>query len=154
MKRPVFMLLSITASVVLAPAAQAQHSPSPAPKAQTFTLEDRKAFYEDAKLDVSTAVVRTLILPGLGNFYAEQYFTGVLMMSAFTVGVLSLIYGVANDLTDANLIGGLFILGSYSVGIGLSYYGVEAYNDDLMRRYNLKTSGLDQPRTLNVTMRF
>lgn len=154
MKQTAFMLVSITASIGLAPQAQAQYLPPPPPKAQTFTLEDRKSFYEDAKLDVSTAVVRTLILPGLGNFYAEQYFTGVLVMSAFTLGVLSLIYGVANDLTDANLIGGLFIFGSYGAGIGMSYYGVEAYNEDLRRRYNLQTSGMETPRTLNVTMRF
>ena len=105
-----------------------------------FTLEDRKDFYQQLKLDHGTALGRSALLPGLGNFYAQQEFVGALFMGTFGMGLFTLLYGLTRQesvLNEWTYLGAGFVLGSYGGAMLTSHQQVTAYNDDLKRRYFL-----------------
>lgn len=116
-----------------APTAHAQSTSTP-----TISRQQRQSFYDEAKLERSTALLYSLALPGLGNFYTEQHFSGVLLMSIFGLGAVGLIMGLATDRSDATLIGTTLIVGTHATGAWMSWRGVAQYNDLLRQRYDLK----------------
>lgn len=106
--------------------------------APAISRQERESFYEEAKLSHGNAVLYSLALPGLGNFYAERYFSGVLLMSVFGFGLTSLLLGLTSERADSVLIGTTLIVGAQATGAWMSWQGVTTYNDLLRQRYDLK----------------
>lgn len=98
-----------------------------------FGSAHRRQLYEEAKLDYSKAALWSALFPGLGNFYAEQYFIGGLNASLMGFTALLLPYGlVTNQMgfvwTSLGIAGT-----AYVSGFTTSFIGVKNYNRRLRR---------------------
>lgn len=102
-----------------------------------FSLEDRQSFYEQAKLSHSQALLYTALLPGLGNVYTEQTFSGVLLMTLYGMGWFMAGYGLYFDQTEPLVVGGGLAAASMGAAMWMSYTGVSEYNEALRVRYQL-----------------
>ncbi len=97
----------------------------------------RRELYRDGRLQYSTAALRTALLPGLGNFYAEQYLLGGLHATLMAFAAVVIPYGLATD-QAAFAWGGAGLAGSaYVSGFATSALGVRRYNRRLRRRLRL-----------------
>jgi hypothetical protein len=107
------------------------------PAEDPFSRAQRQRFYDQSQRSHTRALGYSLLLPGLGNIYADQRFTGALLMSSLALTLVALTYGLANDDPQIITIGGIATGGIYATGAITSYYGVSAYNQQLRIRYNL-----------------
>jgi hypothetical protein len=116
----------------LATAQQAAHG-----QEEAFGRPQRQRFYDQTKRSHARALGYSLLLPGLGNVYAEQPFTGAVLMSSFALSVLTLTFALLNDDPQLTIIGGVLTGGIYTTSIITSAYGVSDYNHRLYQRYDL-----------------
>lgn len=94
----------------------------------------RRELYEKGRLKYSRAALWTALLPGLGNFYAEQYFLGGLNMSTVGFSAVLIPYGFVTD-QDGFIWAGLGLIGvGYISGFATSYMGVRTYNRRLRQQ--------------------
>ena len=102
------------------------------------TRERREALYQRAKLDQGVALRRSLLLPGLGNIYADQVFKGMLLMSAAGMS-LGVAVGGAVRRDEVFLYSGTgAFVALYGIAAITSRRDVSAYNDNLRRRYRVE----------------
>jgi hypothetical protein len=105
-----------------------------------FGEQHRRELYREGRLHYSSAALRTALLPGLGNFYAEQYLLGGLNASLMGFAVVVIPYGLATD-QPIFIWGGAGIAGTaYISGFITSAIGVKRYNRQLRRRLRLSSS--------------
>ena len=137
---PIILLLALAAVLLLAPATafadppteEAQAAFEDAPR-RLFSPEHRQELYEANRLSEGRALVLSAALPGLGNFYAEQYAMGVVALSALIFSGVFVGYGLVNNQRGLASFGiGLAVV-TYGTALGSSYYGVRVYNDRLRR---------------------
>jgi len=104
---------------------------------QPFDEGHRHELYRKGKLDYQTAALRTALLPGLGNFYARQYFIGGLNASLLAFTAVLVPYGLATY-QPGFAWAGLGVAGAaYLSGFVTSAIGVRQYNRKLRRRLRL-----------------
>lgn len=139
--------------VVAAPAtspAQQRPDPAPAPsqtsgqtsgQGELFSAAARRGYYEQSKLSTSRALLYSA-LPGMGNYYAQDYFTGTIWMAAFGFGALFLGYGLGTDQAAERWIGLGLIGGAYAGALLTTPGSVEDYNRDLRVQYGLEREGV------------
>lgn len=107
---------------------------------QFFGNQHRRELYRKGRLRYSTAALRTALLPGLGNFYAEQYLLGGLNASLMGFAVVVVPYGLATN-QPMFIWGGAGIAGAaYISGFITSAIGVKRYNRTLRRRLRLTST--------------
>lgn len=98
-----------------------------------FGNAHRRQLYEESKLEYSRAALWTALLPGLGNFYAEQYLIGGLNASLVGFTALLVPYGLVTDQLSF-VWTGIGITGTaYVSGFTTSLIGVRNYNRRLRR---------------------
>lgn len=129
--------LSATAAHAQTPEAPDNEHPAPPTVEDPFSRSQRQRFYDQSQRSHTRALGYSLLLPGLGNIYADQQFTGALLMSSLALTLVALTYGLANNDPQLITIGGIATGGIYATGAITSYYGVSAYNQQLRIRYNL-----------------
>lgn len=113
-----------------------QQSEPQQPSSSVFALEHRKQIYEARKLSHRTALLYNLV-PGLGNYYAEQYALGTIALGSIVFSGMFLGFGFTYDQTDLVLLGSVLLGGTY-VWSGLtSYFGVRTHNQQLRRSLRL-----------------
>ncbi|RAL22113.1 hypothetical protein DL240_09670 [Lujinxingia litoralis] len=129
-----------------------------APRSTFFNADHRRRIYEESKLSHTRAALYTLLLPGLGNFYVEQYALGTVALSLMVFGGLFIGYGLLLDRGD--LIGlGAGVAGvAYGGGLLTSYQGVRRYNLQLQQSLQLERAAGPgpwpaQPRSLGLSLR-
>lgn len=94
----------------------------------------RRELYRKGRLRYSRAALWTALLPGLGNFYAEQYFLGGLNMSTVGFSAVLIPYGFVTD-QEGFIWAGLALIGvGYISGFATSYMGVRRYNRRLRQQ--------------------
>ncbi len=117
-----------------------------------FDASHRSEIYEKSKKNELKAVGYTLIFPGFGNYYAQQYVTGTVVGMGMVFGLTAMIFGLSTDQSDWTITG-LVLGGSmYVVGGVTSYMGVQDYNTDLRRA--LKVADLERAPGLQVAIQF
>ena len=110
-----------------------------APQRRLFDADHRREIYEESRLQRRRAVLYSLALPGLGNFYAEQYALGTLFMSTLVFSGMFLGFGLVNNHPDLITLG-LVTTGLTYAGAGVtSYLGVQRYNAQLRRNLHLNS---------------
>ena len=117
--------------------------PTSEPNRQTrraFGPEHRREIYETSRLQNRTALLYTAALPGLGNFYAEQYAAGVISMAGLAFSIIFLSYGLTNNQTDVVRLGLGLAAVTYLGSGATALYGVHAYNAQLRRSLHLDAS--------------
>ena len=102
-----------------------------------FGPEHRKELYHAQRLQTRRALLYSALLPGLGNFYVEQYALGTVAFSAFIFSAMFLGYGFVNNQSDIVRIGAVLAILTYGGAATSSYLGVRSYNDRLRRRLHL-----------------
>lgn len=126
-------------SIEPANAAATSHAPrSGDPK--FFSREHRQKIYEESRLSVAGAVGRNLLLPGLGNVYAEQYFYAGIAFSLMVFAASFVSYGLVTDQSEFLWTGAATAGVAYVGSIGTSIIGVRKYN--LERREGLKVEAI------------
>ncbi|MEZ4461720.1 MAG: hypothetical protein R3E66_18760 [bacterium] len=123
-----------------------------APKGQLFDTAHRQKIYDAQKKSELAAIGYTLIYPGLGNYYAEQYVTGTVVGMGMVFGVTCLVFGLTTDQSDWATIGAVLGGSMYAVGGVTSYFGVSDYNSELKRA--LKVADMDRAPGLVLAIRF
>lgn len=117
---------------------QTEEEPEPSTPRRAFDPEHRREIYETSKLSRRTALLYTAALPGLGNFYAEQYFAGVISLAGAVFSAMFLGYGFTNAQSEVIRLGIGLAAVTY-IGSGASaIYGVNAYNERLRRNLHLE----------------
>lgn len=98
-----------------------------------FGEEHRKSIYEASRKTHTSATLWTLVFPGFGNIYAEDYLTGgiVGMLMVFSATIFA--YGLLTDQSDILLAGGLGAAGAYVGGGVTANFAVYDYNQELRR---------------------
>jgi len=136
--------------------AAADRGPADPPEGDDYFGDaHRRKLYEQAKLDYSKAALWSALFPGLGNFYAEQYFIGGLNASLMGFTAVLLPYGFVTDQMGF-VWTGLGIAGTaYVSGFATSFIGVENYNRRLRRGLRLSQPAerrrVSPPRTRATT---
>lgn len=154
------LALAIVASTMLSPlAVVAQTTPTQQTGAAAYdeyfmSPEHRQKIYEENRKKPATAVGYTLLLPGLGNIYAEQYLLAgvgfVLMVFAGTlVG-----YGLSTKQPKIIVIGAITAGSAYGVGATTSLIGVSDYNRKLRQGLKVEHSDVREVWTPTLVMRF
>lgn len=106
-----------------------------------FSLEHRRELYRQSRLSPWAAAGWTMLLPGLGNLYAEQYLLAGLGFVSVTFSGSFLAYGYAVDNLALRVLGFGFAGIAYGGGLGTSIPGVHRYN-----RQRRQSLGLDDQR--------
>lgn len=101
------------------------------PDEHFFSDAHRRELYEQGRLRFSKAALLNLALPGLGNFYARQFFLGGTALTLMAFAAVFVGFGaVYSDPTYVWL--GVGVLGvTYPGSIATSYFGVRKYNREL-----------------------
>ncbi|RDV38121.1 hypothetical protein DV096_09915 [Bradymonadaceae bacterium TMQ3] len=125
------------------------------PRSTFFDANHRQRIYEQGRLSHIRAALYTLLLPGLGNFYVEQYMLGTVAMSLTVFAGIFLAYGLSLSRND--LVGlGAGVAGlAYGGGLITSYQGVRRYNLQLQQSLQLdRASALapGAPRTWGLSL--
>lgn len=107
-----------------------------------FGPKHRQQLYRKGRLHYSRAALLTLALPGLGNFYAEQYLLGGLSVTLMGFAAVLVSYGFATQQTEFSWIGAGTAGAAYTTGLITTYFGIRRYNHKLRRRLRL-TDALD-----------
>ena len=125
------------------------------PKRQFFSLEHREQIYEESRLQHSTATLRSLLLPGLGNIYVEQYFIAGLAFTAIAFSAIFVGFGLTSDRPDVAW-AGLGLAGvTYAGSIGTSLYGVSQYNQQLRQSLKIgQAAPIPTPHGITLTFNF
>ena len=119
-------------------------STSDTTEAGFFSTRHRQQLYSEGRLHYSGAVWRTALLPGLGNFYAQQYFLGGLNASLMGFAALLIPYGLVTAQPAFSWVGGGFAGTAYTSGFITSYFGVKRYNRELRQGLRISEDGRDQ----------
>jgi hypothetical protein len=128
-------LLAIALLAALVPrTAAAQQASSPQ---DPFSDAQRQSFYDQSARSHAAALGYSLALPGLGNIYADQPFTGALLMTIFGMSAVTLAFGLINDHDEVVWTGSILLGATYTAGAITSYFGVRDYNHQLRIRYRL-----------------
>lgn len=98
-----------------------------------FGNQHRHRLYRQSKLEYYKAALWTALLPGLGNFYVDQYFLGGLHLSLMGFTALFLSYGLATERMPAVWASVVTSGLAYTSGMTTSLLGVTAYNRRLRR---------------------
>ncbi len=114
---------------------------SSADTSDRFSLEHRRDLYRQSRLSPWAAAGWTMLLPGLGNLYAEQYLLAGLGFVSVTFSGSFLAYGYAVDNLALRALGFSFAGIAYGGGLGTSIAGVHRYN-----RQRRQSLGLDDQR--------
>ncbi len=117
----------------------------PAPEFEFFSSNHRQQIYEQSRLQHSTAALRSLLLPGLGNIYAEQYLFAGIAFTAVAFSAVFISFGLVSDRSDVAWAGAGLLGATYAASIGTSLYGVSQYNEQL--RQGLKITAAPPPPT-------
>jgi hypothetical protein len=136
---PRLFLLLFVIGIFLGSDAFAQTLPAPegAESQRLFSPEHRQQLYDANRLSERRALLYSAALPGLGNFYAEQYALGTVALSALVFSAVFIAYGLANNQRGlANFGIGLAIV-TYGGAAGTSFFGVRSYNERLRRSLHL-----------------
>lgn len=136
----------ILGGVLLSPGVGATraHAQQAAPaEAEFLGLEHRQQLYEQSRLTLSGAVGRNLLLPGLGNIYAEQYFYAGLAFSFLVFAASFVSYGLVTEQPEFLWTGAGTAGIAYIGSIGTSIIGVQKYNRE--RREGLKVEYAPAP---------
>lgn len=117
---------------------------SPDTQRRLFDSDHRLELYETSRLERRRALLYSLALPGLGNFYAEQYALGTIALTALVFSAIFVGYGAINGQSQLLRIG-LVTTGLTYVGSGISsYIGVQRYNDELRRNLHIESASASQ----------
>lgn len=102
-----------------------------------FDGNHRQEIYEKSRLQKRRAVLYSLALPGLGNFYAEQYALGTLSLTALVFSGMFLGFGLINGHPDLVRLGAITTGVTYVGSATSAYLGVRQYNAELRRNLHL-----------------
>ena len=145
--RPRLIAAAITLGCVVAPGALvAQSAPTQQSSSEVYddyfmSPEHRRAIYEESRKKPQKAVLYSLLLPGVGNVYAEQYLLAGLSFVLVVFAGTFIGYGIANDQPRIIAIGGVTAALAYGGGVATSLLGVSDHNRKL--RQGLKVEGAD-----------
>ena len=117
-----------------------------------FDASHRSEIYNKSKKSGAKAIGYTLIFPGVGNYYAQQYVTGTVVGMGVVFGMTALIFGLTTDQSEWVATGAVLGGSMYVVGGVTSYVGVQDYNADLRRA--LKVSDLERAPGLQIAVNF
>lgn len=107
-----------------------------------FGPEHRQQIYGESKLSYGRAVGYSLLLPGAGNVYAEQYFTAGLHFSALLFSLVFMGYGLTTSQSHLVLGGGLLWGGAMLTSSVSGSVGVARYNERLRRQLRVGPTSL------------
>lgn len=105
-----------------------------------FGPAHRRELYEANRLQHRRALLYSLALPGLGNFYAEQYALGVVALSGVAFMAMFLGYGFVNSNPEVIRLGIITGALTYLGSGAFAAYGVSQYNEGLRRSLHLEAS--------------
>ncbi len=112
-----------------------------------FDDQHRREMYETSRLQRRRAVLYSLALPGLGNFYAEQYALGTIALMSLTFSGIFIGYGLVNNQSQIFRLGLATTAFTYAGAATSSYLGVKQYNARLRRNLHLDSTWQAQPLT-------
>ena len=93
-----------------------------------FSQRHRHQLYEEGRLSYGRAAALTALLPGLGNFYAQQYFIGGLAASVMGFAAVFVPYGLVTRQPGFSWAGVGLAGTAYATGFITSWFGVQRYN--------------------------
>ena len=96
-----------------------------------FGAAHRQRIYETSRLDRRRAVLYSLALPGLGNFYAEQPAVGAVAMMSLVFSAMFIAFGLRNNQSGLVRFGAATGAATYGGSAAIGYLGVRRYNDRL-----------------------
>lgn len=102
-----------------------------------FGLAHRRRIYESSRLETSRALMYSAALPGLGNFYAEQYAVGTVSMMALAFSAMFIGFGLVNSHSGVTQLGLVSTGVTYVTSGAFAYYGVRRYNANLRRSLHI-----------------
>lgn len=113
----------------------AQDSSKPVKESKSTFMDDehREEIYDERKKSEIAAVVYSLVLPGLGNFYTDQYFVGALFMSALVFAGFFAAYGFSSDQPEYYVGAGLLAGGAYIASPITAFFSARSHNENLRR---------------------
>lgn len=124
-------------SMVWPAMAQAQEA---IPAEYKISHERRVELYEMARIEPRVAVRRSLLLPGLGNIYADRVFKGMMFMGGAGMSLALGLGGLLREDPIFTMGGGISLAAIYTAATVSSYYDALAYNASLRERYKVKVS--------------
>jgi len=141
--------------VVAQPAQPVQEEESAQTEADYFmSLEHRQKIYQQKRKRPGRAVALSLLLPGLGNLYAEQFLVGGLAFIFLAFSAVFLSYGIVTSqpriLRTGLILGG----GTYVGALTASLFGVSDYNRELRQGLKVGKADFREVWTPAVTFRF
>lgn len=119
-----------------------------------FGDSHRQRIYEESRLSRTRAVAYNLVLPGLGNIYAEQYLYAGLAMSLMAFATLFAGYGLYTDQSQYVWTGAGTAGAAYLGSIVTSLLGVHAYNEELQGNLNVGLAPASEDATVGLQLRF
>ena len=125
-----------------------------------FDADHRQRIYESSRLEPRRAILYSLALPGLGNYYAEQYALGTISMMSMVFTGIFVAFGLLNNHSDLVRIGAGLGAVTYIGSATAAYLGVRSHNDQLRRSLHIDArrdapfSSLDSPQNWTIGWRF
>lgn len=110
------------------------------PAEYKISHERRVELYEMARIEPVIAVRRSLLLPGLGNIYADRVFKGMMFMGGAGMSLALGLGGFLREDPVFSIAGGLTLASIYTAASITSYYDALAYNALLRERYKVSLS--------------
>lgn len=152
--------IAVAIACALAPLAVVAQTPPPQQSAVSayddyfMSDEHRQKIYEENRQRPHKAVLYTLLLPGLGNVYAEQYLLAGLSFIFAVFAATFIGYGAVNSQPRIIAIGGVVAGVAYGGGIATSLIGVSDNNRRLRRGLKVDKTDVREVWTPTLVMRF
>lgn len=127
----------------------AQAQSAEAYDAYFMSAEHRQEIYEQSRKRPTRAVLYNLALPGVGNFYAEQYLLGGIAVVLTAFAGTFVVYGLSTKQSDVTVLGAVLGGVAYGGSIATSLIGVSSFNEKL--RQGLKVDRADASRAVMLT---
>jgi hypothetical protein len=158
------VMVALVASLTLGPPARAaaattepKDSEETMESKEDFSLTHRKELYRQGRLSHGKAILYNTV-PGLGNFYANQYVLGGVALSLMGFVAVLVPFGLVTDQPTFTWFGAGLAGFAYAGSVTTSIVGVSTYNRRLRESLRLDEHGdhsaflRDLPQSRQITL--
>jgi len=110
-----------------------------------YDMQMREMRYHSESKSVALAVILDLVLPGVGNIYADAFLYSVVTWAGLIGGIYLMTAGIADDSGAMLTTGALLFPGAYIFGIVTAGMNASSYNADLRVQLGLQAAFAPTP---------